>query len=273
MAPEAAWIDGVPAATLPLDDRGLAYGDGLFETLRADGGRIALWDLHLARLHEGCVRLGLAPPDPDRLADERDLALQEAPDAVLKLVVTRGSGGRGYARPHAARTRRILMRHAMPLPVDARGLRAMVCSTRLPLDPRLAGIKHLNRLHQVLARAEVDAAGIDEGVCLDAAGHVACATAANLFAVVDGVLCTPAIDAAGVAGVARAALLADRRFGDDVRVGALTAEQLASASEVFVCNAVRGVQPLRELDARLLCPGAAAAAARQALARCGWGAA
>jgi 4-amino-4-deoxychorismate lyase len=99
---------------------------------------------------------------------------------------------------------------------------------------------------------------------------VACATAANVFAVVDGVLCTPAIEAAGVAGVARAALLADRRFAAGIRVGALWPEQLAHASEVFLSNAVRGVQPLRELDGRPLDSGPAAAAARQALSRAGW---
>jgi 4-amino-4-deoxychorismate lyase len=270
MAPEAAWIDGAAATALPLDDRGFAYGDGLFETMRAAGGRIALWDLHLARLLDGCARLGLAAPEPAALAGDCAIALRDAPDALLKLVLTRGGGGRGYARPHAAPIRRILMRHPLPASSDPRGLRAVACATCLPLDPRLAGLKHLNRLHQVLARAEVDAAGADEGICLDGAGRVACATAANVFAVVDGVVCTPAIEAAGVAGVARAALLADRRFAADIRVGELWPEQLARASEVFLSNAVRGVQPLREFDGRPLTVGPAAEAARQALSRAGW---
>jgi 4-amino-4-deoxychorismate lyase len=163
------------------------------------------------------------------------------------------------------------MRHALPQPCDPRGIRVVWCATRLPLDPRLAGLKHLNRLHQVLARAEVDAAGADEGLCLDASGRVACATAANVFAVVDGVVRTPAIEAAGVAGVARAALLADAGFGADVEIGELQPADLARASEIFLSNAVRGVMPVCELDGRSLSVGPAALAARQALARRGWG--
>lgn len=270
MTPEACRIDGAPAATIPVDDRGLAYGDGLFETMRAVDGRIALWDFHLARLRRGCARLGIAPPDAAWLAAECAALLPGQPDAVLKLLLTRGSGSRGYAPPHDPRPRRILMRLPAPPPVPAAGLRLSTCATRLPLDPALAGLKHLNRLHQVLARAEVDAAGADEGLCLDAAGRVACATAANVFAQVDGALRTPAVDEAGVAGACRAALLADPAFGPTVRVGALSPQEIGRASEVFLTNAVRGVMPVASIDGRAIGRGGAAAAARAALSRLGF---
>jgi 4-amino-4-deoxychorismate lyase len=271
MTPESYRLDGVATTALPLDDRGLAYGDGLFETMRAVGGRIALWDFHLARLRRGCARLDIAAPDPGVLAAECAALAEGHADGVLKLLLTRGGGGRGYAAPHGSTPRRILMRHPAPAASPAQGLRLHACATRLPLDPALAGIKHLNRLHQVLARAEVEAAGADEGLCLDAAGRVACATAANVFAVVDGVLRTPAVDEAGVAGACRAALLADPVVGPTVRIGELRPEELTRASEVFLTNAVRGVMPVAAFAGHAWPAGAAAAAARAALARVGFG--
>jgi 4-amino-4-deoxychorismate lyase len=271
MTPEACLVDGVAAVALPLDDRGLAYGDGLFETMRAVGGRIALWDFHLARLRLGCERLGIPMPSAALLAGECESLLEGSADTVLKLILTRGGGGRGYAPPHEPRPRRILMRLPAPPPPRPDGLRLHACATRLPLDPALAGLKHLNRLHQVLARAEVGAAGADEGLCLDAAGRVACATAANVFALVDGELRTPAMDEAGVAGTCRAALLADPVFGPTVRVGALWPQELARASDVFLTNAVRGVMPVASIDGRDVARGAATAAAQAALSRAGFG--
>lgn len=271
MTPEACRVDGVAVATIPADDRGLAYGDGLFETMRGVDGRVALWDFHLARLTLGCARLGIPVPDGRTLASECASLLHGHADAVLKLVLTRGGGARGYAPAHDVLPRRILMRLPAPPAPRPEGLRLHACATRLPLDPALAGLKHLNRLHQVLARAEVAAAGADEGLCLDTAGRVACATAANVFAVVDGELRTPSVDESGVAGTCRAALLADPAFGPTVRMGALFPQDLARASEVFLTNAVRGVMPVASIDGRAVGGGAAAAAARAALARAGFG--
>ena len=271
MTPEACLVDGVPSVAIPADDRGLAYGDGLFETMRAIDGHIALWDFHMARLRRGGERLGIAAPDGATLAAECAGLLCGHADAVLKLVLTRGSGGRGYAPPHDPRPRRVLMRLPAPPPPRPEGLRLHTCATRLPLDPALAGLKHLNRLHQVLARAEAEAAGADEGLCLDAAGRVACATSANVFAVVDCELRTPPVDEAGVAGTCRAALLADPAFGPTVQVGALSPQDLARASEVFLTNAVRGVMPVASIDGRDVARGAATTSAHAALSRAGFG--
>ncbi|MFN7552761.1 MAG: aminodeoxychorismate lyase [Pseudomonadota bacterium] len=270
MMPEGWLVDGVASGALPVDDRGLAYGDGLFETMRARDGRIALWGFHLARLRCGCERLGIPEPDGATLVNECERVLDGDTDAVLKLILTRGSGGRGYAVPHEPRPRRVLTRMPAPPPPRPEGLRLHACVTRLPLDPALAGIKHLNRLHQVLARTEAEAAGADEGLCLDAAGRVACATAANVFAVVDGALRTPSVDQAGVAGACRAALLADPWLGPTLRVGALSPLELERASEVFLTSAVRGVQPVAAIGGSTFVPGPAIAAARAALARTGF---
>ncbi len=269
--PEFALIDGVEARALPLADRGVAYGDGVFETMRAIDGRVPLWPLHLARLAEGCQRIGLQLPEVSLLLAESARALAAAPCAVLKLVLTRGDGGRGYAPTIPSRTRRVLMRYPVPPPSTApSGLRLGWCTTTLPRDPQLAGIKHLNRLHQVLARIEVDALGVDEGLCCDDRDQVICATAANLFARIDGQLRTPDVGDCGVAGVARAALLQDPQFGGSIQVGALARADLARAQEIFLSNAVRGVMPVRQLGDRAVAAGESAALARAALARRGF---
>ena len=180
------WIDGVPAEALPATDRGLQYGDGLFETLALRAGRIVLLKQHLDRLQEGCERLGMAMPDRELLRRELSAAASDQSDAVLKLMLTRGSGGRGYRPPSEAKPRRILFLHPWPSYPAAwgeQGIRLHLCRTRLAHQPQLAGIKHLNRLEQVLARAEWDEAdGFQEGLMLDLDGAVVEGTMSNVFA-------------------------------------------------------------------------------------------
>jgi 4-amino-4-deoxychorismate lyase len=257
---ERLLVDGLPAAGVPADDRGLAYGDGVFETLRAVRGHVPLWGLHWARLSRGCARLGIAPGPRDTF--ERELAdlLAGTDDAVAKLVVTRGGGARGYAPRSATAARRILMRFPPPIATGPVAT-IVVRELRLPRDPRLGGLKHLNRLHQVLARAEVDARGADEGLCLDDAGAVVCACSANVFLRIDGGWVAPDPAAAGVEGVCRATLLADPTFGPQVAVAAVDESALRRADAMFLSNAVRGVVPVASLDGRALEVAAAAPAA------------
>lgn len=245
-------IDGRARALIAADDRGLLYGDGLFETLRVRAGVCPLWDRHVARLRIGCRRLRLPPPATRALQRDRDALIAGAADAVLRITWTRGSGMRGYAPPQAATPRCVLALAPAPaIPVHwyARGIRVRFCEVRLARQPRLAGIKHLNRLEQVLARAEWRDAAIAEGLMLDTGGHVIGATAANVFAVIDGMLVTPRLDQAGVAGVGRAVLL---DAFPKTRVRALRRTDLERASEVLLVSAVRGVLPVRRLDARRL---------------------
>jgi 4-amino-4-deoxychorismate lyase len=257
---ERLLVDGLPADGVPADDRGLAYGDGVFETLRVARGRIPLWALHWARLVRGCERLGIALSPRDTI--ERELAdlLQGVTEAVAKLVVTRGGAARGYSSASATRPRRILMRFPPPAAATGPVAAIVVRDLRLPRDERLGGIKHLNRLHQVLARAEVDARGADEGLCLDDADTVVCACSANVFARIDGAWFAPDPAAAGVEGVCRAALLADATFGPQVSVAALDLAALGRADAIFLSNAVRGVVPVAALDGRALDPSAPAPA-------------
>ncbi|WP_374601619.1 aminodeoxychorismate lyase [Arenimonas sp.] len=250
-------------ACLDPADRGLAYGDGLFETMRIAGGQVPWWDAHMARLGRGAGVLGIPLPDRDWLRAQVETLLGESPaSAVLKLVLTRGAGGRGYAPPAAPEPGLVLSVHELP---PAQGpLRLRWCRTRVSLQPALAGIKHLNRLDQVLARAEWHAPGIHEGLMLDASGNLACATAANLFALVDGRWLTPSLADGGVAGLARAWVLANEPAAAEA---VLKPESLASAEALFLCNAVRGILPVGQLDDLHWPPHPATESLRRALGR------
>ncbi|HEU0153100.1 MAG TPA: aminodeoxychorismate lyase [Arenimonas sp.] len=245
-------------------DRGLAYGDGLFSTLRVHAGQPVWWDAHWARLARDAARLGLAVPDADWLRGEVDalLAAQDGP-AVLKLVLTRGAGGRGYRFDADAAPTLVLSRH--PLPPAARApLSLRWCRLRMARQPALAGIKHLNRLEQVLARAEWDDPAIDEGLLLDTDGRVACATSANVFARIEGRWLTPRVDACGVAGVARAWVLA---HAPDAAEATLAPAALEAADALFLCNAVRGILPVGRLGDRTWAPHPALAELQRHLGR------
>ena len=230
--------------TVPLANRGLHYGDGLFETLRVHRGEVPLWPRHLARLRDGAARLGIAVPEP-AFVEARIAELTAGIDAgVLKLLLTRGEGGRGYAPPVDAPPTWMLALH--PLPATPAALRLHPCETRLAIQPALAGIKHCNRLEQVLARAEVERAGCDEGLVCDTDGRPVCATAANLLAFDGCRWRTPSLARCGVAGVLRGWLLEQGLLGEAV----LSMEEVASAEALALCNAVRGILPVAMLGAR-----------------------
>lgn len=250
---------------LPALDRGYAYGDGLFETLRAHRGGLPWWDAHWQRLSRGAARLQLALPRAELMRAEAERLL-DGGDAVLKLIVSRGAGGRGYAPPADAAPTWLLSTHPLPAPPPAAGLRLRWCDTRLATPSALAGLKHCNRLEQVLARAEWDDAGIDEGLMRDGDGHVVCATAANLFALREGRWWTPRLDRCGVAGVCRERLL-NLLADEAAETATLSQDALESADAVFLCNAVRGILPVARLGARVWPSHPAVAALQRRLAR------
>lgn len=251
-------IDGVVADRISALDRGLAYGDGLFESIRLVGATAPLWPRHMQRLSEGCDRLRMPAPDPAQLWREVQAVTRDMPHAVVRITITRGIGERGYALPTAPRPTRVVAAFAPPrISGDSytQGVRMRVCDIRLAEQPMLAGMKHLNRLEQVLARAEWHDPAIAEGVLRDSHGRVVSATMANLFAVIDGALLTPALDHCGVAGVARAEVLAVR---PQTWVCELTLDALHGASEIFLSSSVRGILPVRSLGERNYAAGGVA---------------
>src|SRR3972149_5383931 len=199
-------VNGVPANSIGIRDRGLLYGDGVFRTLRASGGQALHWPLHYQKLLHDCTSLGVVCPDPGLLSAELNGLLERHPDGVIKLIVTRGEGARGYAPP--ARVEPTHLWDVSPLPdypADwaTSGIKARLCQLRLGQQPRLAGIKHLNRLENVLAAAEWNDPDIAEGLLLDISGNVIEGTRSNLFMVRGGTLLTPDMSLCGVAGVQR----------------------------------------------------------------------
>lgn len=250
----AAWVNGEPAETLRLADRGLQYGDGLFETLAIIEGRVRRLELHLDRLRDGCARLRLPMPDETLLREEVRLASAGETRAVLKLMLTRGSGGRGYRPPEPPTVTRLLFRHSWPDYPErwaTDGIELRICTTRLAVGSPLAGLKHLNRLEQVLARSEWSD-GAQEGLMLDAEGRAVAGTMTNLFASpAEGRLVTPDLSRSGVAGVTRRHILA-RAEAEGLRVDIrdLSLAQLLDCREIFVCNSIAGVWPVTRIAER-----------------------
>lgn len=252
----------VRVEAIGADDRGLNYGDGLFETILVHEAQPVWWREHWQRLARGAAVLRIPLPDEGVVRREAEALVSGQTRAVLKLVLTRGRGGRGYAPPADVVPTCVLSLHAAPAatpsPVTVRW-----CETTLAIQPALAGIKHLNRLEQVLARGEWQDPAIAEGLMCDSAGRVVCATAANLFLRIDGTWRTPRIDHAGIAGLARDWLLANE---SGIEVTVLGRETVESAQAVFLCNAVRGILPVGRLGAREWRPDPATAALRRRLA-------
>ena len=268
-APVRMLINGQDSVTLSAQDRGLLYGDGLFETLAVHNGAPLRWERHLQRLMLGCERLGIPCPDVTTLTVESLELCKGQNRAVLKLIVTRGVGGRGYRAPAQPQVTRILACHPWPdyPPEHARdGVRVRLCNTRLAQQPALAGIKHLNRLEQVLARAEWNDAEIAEGLLFDSEDHVIEATMSNLFLVSAGQLATPDLSDCGVAGIMRAMIIETAaKLGISCSIRPVTRTELFGASELLLCNSLIGLWPVRQFDAQSRVPGPVTRRLQQAL--------
>ena len=247
-------INGQPGDCIAASDRGLAYGDGLYRTLEARYGQPLLWRWQWQRLAADCASLRLLCPDEALLLAEIAQVAGALPRAVVKILLTRGSGQRGYAMPADAMPTRIVSAAAWggyPAERAEHGVAVRWCDTRLAIQPLLAGIKHLNRLENVFARSEWHDPAIAEGLMLDMDGTVVEGTMSNLFIVHAGELLTPPLDRCGVSGAMRACVLdAAANLGIPVREGRLQPGDVLAADEAFVCNSLAGIWPLRQLGSR-----------------------
>ena len=249
----ASWIDGVEGNLIPIDDRGLQYGDGLFETILVRNGVPRFLTLHRERLQRGLTRLGIAPPATKILEADLARALPMAPPlAVLKLMITRGSAPRrGYAPPAECTPRRIVsLWSTEPLPRDSieHGVSLDVARLRVPESSPFAGLKHLNRLENVMAAAEGLGRSEFDALMFDTADHLVSGTACNVFLVKAGAILTPSVERAGVAGVMRAVVLREAaRLGIPATETELSLRDLAAADAMFVTNARIGVVPVKRV--------------------------
>jgi 4-amino-4-deoxychorismate lyase len=266
----AVLVNGVspadPLQALAVEDRGLHYGDGVFETALLADGRVRWLEHHLRRLALGCERLGITAPDAAALRSDVQRLSGSAQRAVLKIVVSRGIGPRSYRPSARANTTRIVALYPAPPPPSTTQHALRWCETRLGRNARLAGIKHLNRLEQVLAQAEWHDETIIDGLMLDTEGELVSGTANNVFLVREGVLVTPDLRFCGVRGIMRAEVLrVAQELGIAVGEEPLWPHDVAVASEVFITNAVRGIRSVNELGSLRWSSASVADRLRQAL--------
>jgi 4-amino-4-deoxychorismate lyase len=241
----SAWINGRPNTAIDHRDRGLQYGDGVFETMRVRCRRVRLLDYHLERLYEGCRRLAIRAPLKRALRGELERRAALRGDAVLKLIVTRGIGTRGYRPSGRERSTRVISLHSLARTATPAAATIRVCRTRLGMNPDLAGLKTLNRLESVVARSEWRDARVWEGLLRDVDGNLVCGTMSNFFIRRGSFLLTPMLDRCGVAGVMRRWVLEQAgRLRLRALEGRLTWEELGDAEEMFMTNAVAGIVPV-----------------------------
>ena len=236
----ASLVNGIPGDRVSILDRGLQFGDGLFETLAIVEGQPCLWDSHVARLAASCARLGIPMPDTGVLKNEARELIGGQQQAVLKIILTRGCSERGYASADAGATR-ILSLFSWDGPAHT-PLRVAVLSRRLGLNPSLAGLKHLNRLEQVMARRELPA-DAGEGVMLDIEGRLAEGIAANIFLQQADRLLTPRLDECGVAGVVRQLIMDTGQDMDmPVEETRLYLQDLLNADALYFSSSLLGIR-------------------------------
>jgi 4-amino-4-deoxychorismate lyase len=249
-------VNGIFDAAISPLDRGFAYGDGIFETCRYSRGAIPLWQYHRERLLRSAERLGI-PCDEGALSQYLDEVISHLIEAriavaVIKITLTRGVGGRGYRVPDRVSPTYCIGAFpgsALQTEPYVNGVDVRICDLRLSQAPALAGMKHLNRLEHILARAEWQGE-FAEGVLLDAQDRVIEATVSNLFVVKGGQLYTPDLSMAGVAGIMRKTIM-DKlapAVGIEYRIMNMDMDFLGSADEIFLCNSVYGIWPVNTIS-------------------------
>ena len=252
-------VNGTPSGEVSATDRGLAYGDGVFRTFPARDGGALHWSRQYAKLAHDCTALGIAPPASDVLECDMAAAFADETHAAVKIIVTRGRGRRGYAYDRdAPPTRIVIVESGAAYPPAHReaGVSVRRCALRLSHQPALAGLKHLNRLENVIARSEWSDPAIAEGILLDVEDGVIGGTMSNLFVVSGGALVTPRLDRCGVAGVTRErAIDAAHRLAITCSAAAISWNDLLDAEEVFLVNSLAGVWPVAAIDGRERAPG------------------
>ncbi len=260
-------VNGAAADSVAATDRGLAYGDGVFRTLLSRLGRPIAWAHHYRKLARDCAALELPCPSEELLARELARTLDPAGAQVAKIIVTRGSGERGYAPPREPSTTRIVMTGPVPThPVEFShaGVEVCICSMQLASQPRLAGVKHLNRLENVLARAEWSDPTVPEGLVMDDAGRIVGGTHSNLFLIEGGALVTPELSRCGVAGVTRERVMeAAAAHGIACREESVPQARLMGAEAALLVNSVIGVWAIRACAGRRWASGAWAERVRE----------
>lgn len=247
------WINGIEQNQLPASDRAAHFGDGCFTTAAIKNGQILLLERHLQRLKESCEQLWLYDVDWQQLENEMRNAAQRQQQAVLKVIISAGVGGRGYSRIGCGKPTRIIALSPWPqhyIPLQQQGVKLAISPINLARSTQFAGLKHLNRLEQVMIRAHLDQTDADEALVLDTQGWVVECCAANLFWRRGEAIFTPTLETSGVNGIMRRYLLSQlSAAGQTCQVVQSKPAEILAADEVIICNALMPVLPVRQIDA------------------------
>ena len=243
-------INGEFSTSLPANDRAVQFGDGCFTTARIKDGSVRFLAQHLGRLQQACEKLLIPFAQWSVLESEMQQLAVAHQQAVLKVMITRGSGGRGYSAANCQHPTRLLSVSAYPSFYPQwreQGISLALSPIRLGINPHLAGIKHLNRLEQVLIRTHLEQMQAQEALVLDSDGWLTECCAANLFWRKGSQVFTPYMDKSGVNGTMRQhiiACLADSPW--QVTQVRERPESLAQADELLICNALMPVVPVNQ---------------------------
>lgn len=251
MKPQQTLVNGQKQDKISVRDRALQFGDGVFETFAINNGEALAWDRHISRLLAACLRLGIVCPDSHLLQGEAMSLCKNSQRAVLKLIISRGEGGRGYQLPQHAQTTRIFSLHdwpEYPPEYEREGIVAGIFGMRLGRNPALAGMKHLNRLEQVLLKKELSETNFAEAIAMDINDEIIEGSMSNIFLVKNDQLFTPDLSYAGVEGIVRASIL---ELSNDIKLKSeikrLKLEDVHDADEIFFCNSLAGIWPVKQI--------------------------
>ena len=251
-------VNGSFNASISPLDRGFAYGDGVFRTIKMQGGLPEHWPQHYQKLVADCAAINIVCPSAELLMSDiaqlfADDAKTENQAAVAKIIITRGEGNRGYTPPAITAPTRVVSKSAMPEYPEARftqGVTLTVCETRLATQTKLAGVKTLNRLENILARMEWNAPDIAEGILLDVQGNVIECTAANIFARFGDTLITPSLQQCGIAGITRQRIIdLASTLTLKTSIETFDLEKLLAADEVIICSSLYGAFQVKAVQA------------------------
>lgn len=245
-------INGKFVDELAAHDRGLHYGDGLFETITVENMQLLCWDEHLKRLERGCIKLNIAVPDKNLLKNEVSALINTESQGVIKIIISRGQGGRGYKILENIAPTRIISLYPWSYQYDqnsSSGVKTRICKYRYAKNPLLAGIKHLNRLEQILARSEWNDDSIAEGIVMDSENYIIEGTMSNIFCIIGKTLYTPDLSECGIEGIVRGKIIelaSNLKF--NVEIKKIPLGFLMNAEEIFMCNSIIGVWPVNIID-------------------------